>query len=370
MLNALRLFILLPAWGYILLAGLLGWWVWSADSESRAREQAIVTALNTPAPEVVNLSDFDLARDVHLNREVAVEGWFGAGDSYPLNRQGDATTQTAEQFMYVLFGRDDPADARFVRAAVIMTAEEQEYFLRNMERFMGGVSGGGIAFRFSGEMRQNPALKDRAFEVLDQQRLWRDENFMFIRPWLNGREAGLLAKRQPVEVNTTGWLIVGLILLTGCLRLAWPRLVALPWIARFLPVARQDEISPAVMPEALPEAESVPTAKAESALKRFLLSIPGRFARNAKGMGMPERHTDEETTMTAKAVTRETETTHVLNDGQEMTGFMRFLMLRLAELRSRFSGKSAGAPQTRGTITPRSGRPVDPFDRLRQDRMG
>jgi len=61
MLNALRLFVVLPAWAYILLAGFLGWWTLSGDAEKFAREYAISQALDSPAPQFVNLSDFDVS---------------------------------------------------------------------------------------------------------------------------------------------------------------------------------------------------------------------------------------------------------------------------------------------------------------------
>lgn len=361
MLKALRLFVVLPAWGYVLLAACLGWWVFSGDAEKRAREHAISEALHNPAPQFVNLSDFDLSRDVHPNREIAVEGWFGPDDNYPLNQSGNVTSGTAERFIYLLFGRNDPSDARFVRAAIIMTAEEQEFFLRNMERFMGGVSGGGISFSFSGEMRQNPVLKTAALEVLDRERLWRDENFIFIRPWLHGREAALQAKRQPVEINIVGWLIVGVIFLIGCLRFAWPWLAMHPAMSRFFPEIRPE----AMVPPAEPQMAAARGDQAKTIFAKVLTNLPGRFAHGTDGMGMPDDKNGGEAEMTVK-----TDMPRVLNDGRTTTGLGRFLMQRLAGLLGGFGGKSAGVSKAPGVVSSRSGRPVDPFDRLRQDRMG
>lgn len=358
MFDLIRLFVVLPFWGYFLLAGGIGWWTFTSDQASFERQSEIARSLETDAPKITDLSDFDQARDIHALREIHIEGWADADYNYRLVNMDEDGNVLTERFMYVLFGADDPDGAKFARAAVIMTAAQREYFSNNLEMFMSGVAGGGIVFRIAGEQRNNPVLKGRATEALDQERLWRDENFIFVRPWLEGRDVALRAKQRPVSVNVTGWGIAGFALLVGLGKLLLSRRNL---DGKAKPEPQKDELEAEPMEEAPAPRIEAPNADDNSPI--------GRLRQKRETTSSLAVMPSEDNGGDARKMSDLISKARVLNAGKPVPGLLSFVKERLRSAVTGLRGSGRGQSSAGASVQPRAGRPVDPFDRLRQDRM-
>ncbi len=357
MFDIIHRFMQLPFLGCVLFAGGVGWWTFTSDQVNFDQQAQIAQSLEAGAPPAVNLSDFQISEDVGPLREVRIEGWLGSDYNYQLVKSDGDGNLLTERYMYILFGRNDPEDAKFARAAMIMTRQERDYFSKNMGRYMSGVVNGRIKFRFSGEQRYNPILKERAVEVLQRERLWQGEDFIFVRPWLEGREVALTSKQAPVSVNTTGWGIAALAFLIGL-----GGAVASKLLGR-----NNIPIDVAGAKEAIPELPMEAASKVPGG--NFIGKLRKNRVVKSEAAGLQLQENNKEAEKMSDALTK----TRVLNQGKNTTGLIGFLGKRIYGIpefiKVKLAGMAVRGMRSRKFASQRRGRPADPFERLRQDRL-
>lgn len=204
-----RLMSRLPFWAYFLIA--IGF-LYIAYQDFQAtlqdeREKAV--ALTAAPPAEVDLSHFLRARDVGPADEVVVTGRIDADYNYRLVSKTNGVT-TGERFMYVLFGAQDMAGTRTVRAAMVLTEAQKDRFAERLFAFVPPDAGPDLVLRLHGQVRSAGGYSTLAHDALREQNLTRSPEFIFIQPFLDGREAGL-APAAPLELLPKEGLILALV---------------------------------------------------------------------------------------------------------------------------------------------------------------
>jgi hypothetical protein len=150
-------------------------------------------ALQAPMPDMVPLEAFDAARDVHLAQEVHVLGQINADYNYTLTEHHTRKGPDYDvvRRMFVLFGPDDAADAKVVRAVILLPEDQVEAFVGYTADNATGFTEAGFSFAINGAVDASPELDDMADDALAKEGLTKAPHFVFIDPWLEGRAAAL-----------------------------------------------------------------------------------------------------------------------------------------------------------------------------------
>jgi hypothetical protein len=212
-----RLFILLlmlPWWGYLPLAGGAVWVGEQVYVRALQTEAAKAAALAEGPPAAVDLAAFDLAEDRHGANEVNLRGWIDTTLNYELVKRSNGVT-TSRRYMYALFGESDPAGSKLVRAALVLTEKEKDAFVAELDRWAVDVNAQGYVFEINGFGSTSVTLGGLAFDAIAEQGLRRADDFVFIEPFFDGREAALAPHGVPAKQRKMFWLIAAGIALFG-----------------------------------------------------------------------------------------------------------------------------------------------------------
>jgi hypothetical protein len=245
-----------------------------------------------PQPPAVSLNDFARADDIHAESEVHVIGQINAEYNYRLIERGGSSTDT--RFMYVLVGPQDAADTKVVRAAVILREDEIDPFLAMIAETAIAPSALGGTFAVSGAANSTPHHHELAIQAMAREKLTRAPDFIFIEPWLQGRDVALAPLDQEVaQILTTIIAAPALLsLLLAAVGWRFPRAAAPlrnapggQHLATPLPLARAQIASAISVQAPLPRNERLRSFIRKSPVKALvlptlgliLLASPGHF---------------------------------------------------------------------------------------------
>ncbi|WP_421702653.1 hypothetical protein [Aliiroseovarius sp.] len=197
----LILFILfaLPWWAYLGASGgvvWLGYQAYQMEQEKLAERQAQAAA---PMPEVVDLSDFDRSRDVAPADELHVKGWINTDYNYELIKRTNGV-RTGSRFMFVLFGSEDDATSRMARAAIIFSEADKDRFVDEIFDYAVDYTDEGLVIGLNGFEGSGDGYSSMVYDAFRDEGLTRAPNFVFIEPFLDGRQVALTATGEPIRV--------------------------------------------------------------------------------------------------------------------------------------------------------------------------
>lgn len=213
------LFFVLPWWAYVPASiGVL----WLGE---RVYEQALeieaekVAALETAVPDPVDIAEFDRDRDIHAADEVHVSGRINTDLNYNLT-EGINGIPIRTRHMYMMFGASDPSEAPEVRAALVLSAAERDVFVERIEEFIAEFTDSGVfIFAFNGFADTTSSMDRMAAEVIKEQGLTKAEDFIYIEPFFEGREAALSRRGIPPDQSRyIGWAIAAVVALIGVVK--------------------------------------------------------------------------------------------------------------------------------------------------------
>ncbi len=214
----LVLFFLLPWWVYIPASLGVVWLAERSYEHALATEAEKAAALEAGLPVAVDLGDFDRDRDIHAVEEVHVTGWINPDFNYELIQKTNGVT-TDTRFMFMMFGSGDPAEAREVRAAVMLTPAQREDFIERAYDFITGVTDNGTPiFAFNGFGDSYHTLSGLAKDAIREKGLTRAPDFIFIEPFMEGRVAALAPKGVPDTTRYVGWIAAAVVALIGVVK--------------------------------------------------------------------------------------------------------------------------------------------------------
>ncbi|MEC7761246.1 MAG: hypothetical protein VX874_04940 [Pseudomonadota bacterium] len=208
------LFFLLPWWAYVPIAGgvaYLGNEVYKTELRTEAEREA---ALALGAPDPVDLATFD--RDVHIGPadEVNVLGWINTEYNYTLTKRTNGV-KTSEKYLYMLFGMADEPGARAVRAAIVFSERERDYFIAHVDEYIVSYQKELPLFRFGGFAAGSDGMGSMISEAIEEQGLRKSDDFFYLEPFLAGREAALVAQGAPENARKQFWAAALAIALLG-----------------------------------------------------------------------------------------------------------------------------------------------------------
>lgn len=217
----MRLIILLftlPWWLYFPMAAGIFYIGDLAFDQQVDRQARYTEALALGIPELVDLSEYSATSHRNPAFEVNVNGWINTDYNYNLIQRTNGV-KTSERHMYVLFGEGDGRDSRIVKAAMLLTPQEKDTFINRMDEFVSGSRNGDHTFRFNGFAYDTASMSSMANEALAEQGLTKGDEFFFLEPFLNGREAALAPVEDgPENTRRTARLLAALAFLYGIAR--------------------------------------------------------------------------------------------------------------------------------------------------------
>ena len=236
--NAIVALLRMPWWGFLILAALV---VGAAEffyKEEQDLQQRYTAALAQPAPPLVDLNSFDRDADRSDVGEVNVSGWVNFEQSYELVKKTNGVTKS-RRFMYLMYGPQDGADTKTVRAAIIMTPAEEEAYadlLWQLSAFnlselaVGDVMPEHSALRslplglsINGKASRSDGFSKLAYGSMEELGVKAGPEFVFLKPFWQGREAGLTRANTPEDVRLIGWQIAAAIAVFGLIKLVLRR---------------------------------------------------------------------------------------------------------------------------------------------------
>ncbi|MCI2399688.1 hypothetical protein [Aliiroseovarius subalbicans] len=216
--------IMMPWWLYFPLAGGVGYLGELAYQSALETEAERATALESPMPDVVDLSDFSRTHHISDAKEVHVSGWINYDYNTNLIERTNLV-KTGNHYLYVLFGSEDQAASKVARAALILTKSEWENFSENLYDYVDlpKLEVERPFFRFNGFAKHTHPADDHAYEVMEKNGLTRASGFVILDPFWQGREAALAPRGVPMRERMIFWLIGAGIALIGIVKLVFKR---------------------------------------------------------------------------------------------------------------------------------------------------
>ncbi len=218
----LFLLVALPWWGYLALSGGVAWLGYEAYQKERVELAERQAQAMAPPPEVVDLSQFDLSRDVAPADELHVRGWINTDYSYELIKRTNGV-RTGTRFMYVLFGSEDDAASKQARAAVVMTEADKDRFVDDIFDHVVGFNAQGPVIALNGFRGSGDGYASMVSEALAEKGLTRAPDFVFVEPFLDGRQAALTATGEPLRVLGVFLLFAAAFAMAGLAKLVFSR---------------------------------------------------------------------------------------------------------------------------------------------------
>ncbi|WP_281842559.1 hypothetical protein [Sinisalibacter aestuarii] len=208
---------MLPWWAFFPVAGGVVWLgekAYSVALEAEAEKQA---ALDAGIPAAVDLGAFDRETDRHRAGEVHVRGWIDTDLNYELVQRTNGVP-TSRRYMYMLFGEADPAGSPVVRAAMVLTGDEQETFVDGLDRWMVDFGAQGFIFQINGFGETSVTLGGLARDAIEDEGLRTSEDFIFVEPFFEGREAALAPHGVPQKSRMIFWAVAAGVALIGVVK--------------------------------------------------------------------------------------------------------------------------------------------------------
>lgn len=208
------LLFMLPWWAYFPLAGGVVYLGQEVHESALSVEAERAAALRQSPPQPVDLSGFDKDLHIGMGQEVSVLGWINPDYTYTLVERTNGV-KTKERFLFVLFGLQDAGDARVAKAAILFTQAERDRFLADVERYISSYQGDTPVFRIGGFAHDAAAMAPLVSDALREQGLRRSDDFFYLEPFLDGREAALAPQGAPAQQRNAIWAIALGVILFG-----------------------------------------------------------------------------------------------------------------------------------------------------------
>lgn len=183
----------LPFWVFLAAAGGIFYLGELAHRDTLAQNQEMTRALAGNPPETVDLADFSRTMNTGPADEISVRGIINPDYNYELTKRHKGADKT--RYMFVLFDAADPADSKMARGALVLTEDEKdkfvnEYYFEN-SAIAFAETGAVSVITLNGQDEGSPDLSSMVRDAFEEQNLTKSENFIYIEPFLDGREAGL-----------------------------------------------------------------------------------------------------------------------------------------------------------------------------------
>ena len=210
----LVLFFLMPWWAYVP-ASLGVFWL-----GERVYEQALETeaekaaALEQAAPEPIDIGAFQSDRDIHAADEVNIVGLIDHDLDYELVERTNGVPTTT-RYLYMIFGADEFGSG-VVRGALMLDKKDEAAFLETKaDEWAVDATADYWVYAFNGFAQRSVKLDEMADDAIAEQGLTKAEDFIFIAPFFEGREAALAAHGVPDQTRQIGWAIAAFVALIG-----------------------------------------------------------------------------------------------------------------------------------------------------------
>lgn len=218
MVRLFLLFLMLPWWAYVPVAAGVVWLGEKAHTTSQAAQAERAAAIAAGMPSVVDLSAFSKADHIGLAGEVHVQGWINSAYNYTLVERTNGV-KTDENFLFMLFGSDQGHDAKMVRAAIVMNERERDAFIDKFPDFIvGATRSGGPMFAINGTADWFSLESSMVEGAIADEGLQMSPEFIYLTPFLQGRDIGLRGTGSPSDTRMTFWLIAAGIAMFGVVK--------------------------------------------------------------------------------------------------------------------------------------------------------
>lgn len=281
MFRVIVVFLILPFWAYFLLAAGVGYLTESTYTSQLEKQSERVQALSQDPPALVDLSDFRIETDISPVNEVHIEGWVNLDYNYNLTKTTNGA-KTGERWMYLMFGRADATDTKVVRAALVFTASEKAKFLENGSSYISGIDAttDQIILKFNGFGLRSDSFSGLVKDAIKEKNLTPAPNFIYISPFLNGREAALSPQGKPEKTRLNGWLFAAAVALFGLVKFGFGRRKKTKLADA--PMAAQSRVPQAAGPSAdaivAPQMAQFATAPAQKNVQKTEKKFPVKLA--------------------------------------------------------------------------------------------
>ncbi|MFD1156426.1 hypothetical protein [Roseovarius aestuarii] len=193
----------LPFWVFLAAAGGIFYLGELAHRDTLAQNQEMTRALAGNPPETVDLADFSRTMNTGPADEISVRGIINPDYNYELTKRRKGADKT--RYMFVLFDAADPADSKMARGALVLTEDEKdkfvnEYYFEN-SAIAFAETGAVSVIALNGQDEGSPDLSSMVRDAFEEQNLTKSENFIYIEPFLDGREAGLTPTMSANELR-------------------------------------------------------------------------------------------------------------------------------------------------------------------------
>lgn len=179
----------LPAIYLFAIAAVFIYAAWFSYSDITAIEASKASAISDGIPDVVSLSEFD--ENIHLpaHDEVHIAASINADYNYHLSKQGDPDSYS--RLMFVLFDPTETGTKKTVKSAILIDGRDEDIFFEWIKERVYGEGDLGPVFHINGKAMEKADHSDTAEDAMDKENLVRQDDFFFIEPYLDGREAAL-----------------------------------------------------------------------------------------------------------------------------------------------------------------------------------
>ena len=218
----LFLILSLPWWAYFPISGGIAWMGYEVYQSEQAEMLERHAQAKAPPPEIVDLSAFDRSQHVAQGDEVHVAGWINGDYNYELIKSTNGV-RTGSRFMMVLFGTGDTEASTAPRAALIMTEADKDRFADMAFDFAVDYTDQGLVLGLNGFKGSGDGYSTMAYDAMRDEGLSPGPNFIFIEPFLDGREAALTATGEPIRAFGAFLLFAAAYAMIGVVKLVRKR---------------------------------------------------------------------------------------------------------------------------------------------------
>ncbi|WP_321366613.1 hypothetical protein [uncultured Celeribacter sp.] len=204
------------------MAGGLGYLAEKLYQQELVEEAAKAEALERDPPALVNIASFNRDENMSDVKEVNVSAWINADYNYELIERTNGIVR-ARRFMYVLFGEGDSQDSKVARGALGLTEAQKEAFATHYARYGVGFSEHGAVLALNGFAGSGNGFSSLVSDAFRDEALTKSENFVYVEPFLDGREAALTPYGEPEKARKTVWMIAAGVAMFGAVKLLFKR---------------------------------------------------------------------------------------------------------------------------------------------------
>ena len=178
-----------PWWVFVVMAVGVAYFGETMHQTMLDKQAARTTALQSPPPEPLDLSVFTKENITPVG-EVNVRGWINYDLNYNLIKRTNMV-KTGERFVYVMFGANDSKSGGQARAAIILTKDQKQQFLDQVDRKTVDFGPNGVVYGIHGLKASGDGYYSQLASVLRDHDVRMGADFILIEPFLAGRVAGL-----------------------------------------------------------------------------------------------------------------------------------------------------------------------------------